>query len=114
MTQLEDIRDSLEGMIPGVISTCAPDGTPNVCYISQVEYVDHEHVALSFQFFNKTRQNVLANPLATVAVVDATRSRAPKTWERWSTRCWRAWPRISESSTRWCSRPRWRSILRAR
>jgi hypothetical protein len=70
VTQLEDIRDSLEGMIPGVISTCAPDGTPNVCYISQVEYVDHEHVALSFQFFNKTRQNVLANPRATVAVVD--------------------------------------------
>ena len=34
--------------MPGVISTCAPDGTPNVCYISQVEYVDPEHVALSF------------------------------------------------------------------
>ena len=70
MTELDELRDSLEGVLPGVISTCAPDGTPNVCYISQVEYVDPEHVALSFQFFNKTRQNVLANPHAVVAVID--------------------------------------------
>jgi adenylate cyclase len=70
VTQLDELRDSLEGVMPGVISTCAPDGTPNVCYISQVEYVDPEHVALSFQFFNKTRQNVLANPHAVVAVID--------------------------------------------
>ena len=71
MITLDDIRDSLEGAVPGVTSTCSPEGVPNVCYISQVEYVDPEHVALSFQFFNKTRQNVLANPQATVAVVDA-------------------------------------------
>ena len=70
MTELDEIRDSLEGVVPGVVSTCAPDGTPNVCYISQVEYVDREHVALSFQFFNKTRQNVLANPHAVAAVMD--------------------------------------------
>ena len=67
---LDDIRDSLEGGVPAVVATCAPDGTPNVCYLSQVEYVDAQHVALSFQFFNKTRHNILANPWATVAVVD--------------------------------------------
>ena len=70
MIALEDIRDALEGAVPGVVATCSADGTPNVCYLSQVEYVDPEHVALSFQFFNKTRQNVLSNPQAVAAVVD--------------------------------------------
>ena len=42
---------------------------PNVAYISQVYYVDERHVALSFQFFNKTRQNILANPRATVLLL---------------------------------------------
>ena len=67
---LDAIRSCLEGNIPSAIATCAPDGTPNVAYLSQVHYVDHEHVALSFQFFNKTRENVLVNPRATVQVVD--------------------------------------------
>jgi predicted pyridoxine 5'-phosphate oxidase superfamily flavin-nucleotide-binding protein len=66
--QLNAIRACLEGAVPAVIATCARDGTPNVSYISEVHYVDHEHVALSFQFFSKTRQNVLENPRATVVV----------------------------------------------
>jgi hypothetical protein len=64
------IRNCLEGAVPAVIATCAPDGTPNVAYLSQVHYVDEQHVALSYQFFNKTRENILANPRATVQVVD--------------------------------------------
>jgi adenylate cyclase len=70
MIALDDIRDSLEGVVPGAAASCSSDGTPNVCFISQVEYVDPDHVALSFQFFNKTRQNVLANPTVAVVVVD--------------------------------------------
>jgi hypothetical protein len=66
---LDAIRPCLEGAIPGVMCTCAPDGTPNVTYISQVEYVDSGHLALSFQFFNKTRRNVLANPVAELLVI---------------------------------------------
>jgi len=68
-TELGDIRPCLEGAIPAVMATCAADGMPNVAYISQVYYVDEQHVALSFQFFNKTRQNILANPRATVLVI---------------------------------------------
>ncbi|MFN4291077.1 MAG: GAF domain-containing protein [Permianibacter sp.] len=66
---VDHIRDCLEGFIPSAIATCAADGTPNVTYVSQVDYVDREHVALSFQFFNKTRENILANPYATVYVI---------------------------------------------
>jgi hypothetical protein len=68
-TELGDIRPCLEGAISAVMATCAADGMPNVAYISQVYYVDERHVALSFQFFNKTRQNILANPRATVLVI---------------------------------------------
>lgn len=67
---LESIRACLDGAIPGVIATCSADGTPNAAYLSQVHYVDPEHVALSFQFFNETRRNILENPHATVQVID--------------------------------------------
>ncbi|MGE0330571.1 MAG: GAF domain-containing protein [Ramlibacter sp.] len=67
---LDAIRPCFEGAIPAMMGTCAADGTPNVAYISQVYYVDARHVALSFQFFNTTRRNILANPVATVLVLD--------------------------------------------
>lgn len=67
---LDAIRICLEGAIPANIATCSPDGTPNVAYLSQVEYVDPAHVALSFQFFNTTRKNVIANPIARLIVTD--------------------------------------------
>jgi adenylate cyclase len=67
---LQDIRACFEGMIPAVVATCSADGVPNVAYISQVFHADDRHVALSFQFFNKTRQNILANPYATALLID--------------------------------------------
>lgn len=67
---LGEVRPCLEGAIPAMMATCAADGTPNVAYISQVYYVDEGHVSLSFQFFNKTRQNLLANPRSTLLVLN--------------------------------------------
>ncbi len=67
---LAEVRPCLEGAIPAIMATCAADGTPNVAYISQVYYVDEGHVSLSFQFFNKTRQNLLANPRSTLLVLN--------------------------------------------
>ncbi len=70
MITLDQVRPCLEGVIPAVIATCAPDGMPNATFVSQMQYVDPQHVALSFQFFNKTRENILANPQATALVID--------------------------------------------
>lgn len=67
---LAEVRPCLEGAIPAMVATTAADGTPNVAYISQVYYVDADHVALSFQFFNKTRQNLLAHPRSTLLVLN--------------------------------------------
>ena len=56
--------------MPAVVATCDPDGVPNVMMVSQVHYVDPERVALSYQFFNKTRSNMLSTRRAAVSVVD--------------------------------------------
>lgn len=66
---LDDLRECMEGGTPAIIATCAPDGTPNASYLSQIQYVDDEHLALSFQFFNKTRANVIANPQARLLLI---------------------------------------------
>lgn len=63
------IRECFEGVIPGVLATADLEGTPNISNLSQIQFIDSEHVALSYQFFNKTRQNILANPHAVLMVV---------------------------------------------
>lgn len=59
-----------QGVAPSIITTCDASGVPNVTYLSQVFLIDGERIALSCQFFNKTKKNVLANPQACVEVLD--------------------------------------------
>jgi predicted pyridoxine 5'-phosphate oxidase superfamily flavin-nucleotide-binding protein len=65
-----DIRRSLQGALPGSIITVSKDGIPNVTYVSQVWYVDEEHLAISLQYLNKTAQNVRENPKASILAID--------------------------------------------
>lgn len=67
---LDSIRDCFEGMVPATLATVDPAGVPNVSFISQVHYVDPGRVALSYQFFNKTRRNILSTRSASVEVID--------------------------------------------
>ncbi|MGE0862361.1 MAG: GAF domain-containing protein [Vicinamibacterales bacterium] len=77
---LERLTSCFQGIIPALLYTCAKDGTPNAAYLSHVEYVDATHVALSFQFFNKSRRNIAENPRAVVHVTD------PDTAQGWALR----------------------------
>lgn len=72
MLKLEQLRNCFEGHIPSTIATCDAAGIPNVSYVSQVHYVDSQHIALTFQFFNKTRRNILENSQATLLIADPT------------------------------------------
>ena len=67
---LETFTNCFQGLLPSQLFTCSLDGIPNAAYVSHVEYVDREHVALSFQFFNKSRRNIAENPQALVSLID--------------------------------------------
>lgn len=61
-----------QGVAPAILATCSKDGEPNVTYLSQVYWVDRDHVALSRQFFNKTAKNIQENPYASLQLYDPT------------------------------------------
>ena len=77
---LEQLTSCFQGIVPAMLFTCAKDGTPNAAFLSHVDYVDASHVALSFQFFNKSRRNIAENPHALIRVID------PDTHQGWSLR----------------------------
>ncbi len=77
---LESMASCFQGLIPATLFTCALDGTPNAAFLSHVDYVDPTHVALSFQFFNKSRRNIAENPHALVRLFD------PDTSQGWRLR----------------------------
>jgi adenylate cyclase len=74
---LESLATCFQGLLPAQLFTCSLDGIPNAAYLSHVDYVDASHVALSFQFFNKSRRNIAENPHALVDVLD------PDTGQGW-------------------------------
>lgn len=59
-----------QGVVPTIVATTDGAGVPNATYVSQLYFVDERHVALSCQFFNKTKRNVLENPLVCALVHD--------------------------------------------
>ena len=77
---LESLATCFQGLLPAQLFTCSRDGIPNAAYLSHVDYVDSTHVALSFQFFNKSRRNIAENPHALVIVLD------PDTGQGWQLR----------------------------
>ena len=68
--RLSDIKRAFQGLVPSIVATADARGVPNVTYVSQVYFVDDRHVALSCQFFNKTRRNLDENPLVAAEVID--------------------------------------------
>jgi hypothetical protein len=68
--RLSDIWRCFQGVVPSIVATSDSQGVPNVTYVSQVYLVDERHVALSCQFFNKTRRNLDENPAACAQVLD--------------------------------------------
>jgi hypothetical protein len=70
MIPLETLTPCFQGIIPAWLCTCSKSGIPNAAILSHVDYVDSRHVALSFQFFNKSKRNILENPKAMVRIVD--------------------------------------------
>jgi hypothetical protein len=67
---LRDVRRILEGVIPPSMCSVSADGVPHVNYLSHAEYIDHEHIALTFQFFKRSRDNVLATGRVALALDD--------------------------------------------
>lgn len=68
--KLRDLPPScFEGVIPAALATCSEQGMPNTTWLSQVFLLDDRHIALSCQFFRKTRENLNANPRAQLLLV---------------------------------------------
>ena len=66
MIPLESLTPCFQGLLPAWLFTCSRKGIPNTAILSHVDYVDSRHVALSFQFFNKSKRNIAENPKAKI------------------------------------------------
>jgi hypothetical protein len=65
-----EAKASMQGALQSILATCSTEGIPNITSVSQVWYVDAKHVAVSFQFFGKTIQNIRSNPHASIRLFD--------------------------------------------
>lgn len=64
----EELTICMQGIVPSIIVTADADEMPNATIISQVYYVDSQHVAISNQFFSKTFKNLQFNKNAVVQI----------------------------------------------
>lgn len=66
----DDHLPAMQGIFPSWITTSSSNGEPNTSVISQIWYVSENEVALSNQFFNKTKRNINENPFAFATIVN--------------------------------------------
>ena len=66
----DDHLPAMQGIFPSWITTSSSTGEPNTSVISQIWYVSENEVALSNQFFNKTKRNISENPFASATIVN--------------------------------------------
>ena len=74
----DDHLPAMQGIFPSWITTSSSKGEPNTSVISQIWYVSEKEVALSNQFFNKTKRNISENPYAFATIVN------PETFEMYN------------------------------
>ncbi len=67
---LDDIRRCIEGHVPPIMATASASGVPNVVFISSINVVDSERIALSNQFMGKSATNLAENPHASLVLID--------------------------------------------
>ena len=79
---LAEIRPALAGLAPATVATSSADGVPNVVFVSQLHYLDAEHVGISNQFLGKTKRNLAENPYATALVLHPETARSYRLWLR--------------------------------
>ena len=73
----EEMIPALQGTFPNCLNTVDSHGIPNTSYISQVSYIDDEHVAISNQFLNKSMKNIRATKKVSVNVI------SPENFDSW-------------------------------
>ena len=64
-----EMLPSLQGALPSALATKDEAGVPNISYVSQVYYVDENHVAVSNQFFSKSIRNLHNTGIGTINVI---------------------------------------------
>jgi len=67
MAKMTDRMKELFKKVPAVVlATATVDGTPNAVPVGAKQIIDDETILLSDQFFNKTLENMKANPKVSV------------------------------------------------
>lgn len=67
---LDNIRRCIDGQVPPIMATASASGVPNVVFISSINVVDSERIALSNQFMGKSATNLAENPHASLVLID--------------------------------------------
>lgn len=70
MISPSSFKNAFLGIIPSSIMTASKEGVPNVAYLSQAYLINEKQLALTTQFFQKTKQNLLENGHCTIRVYD--------------------------------------------